>query len=167
MSLLFEGMNRARLAFVGLCLLVVSASGGGAEPDDCRPDRIDFQTESGVHSYRIEVVDTYETRAQGLMHRTDLAADQGMLFVYQRAGQVAFWMKDTPLPLDIIFINSRGIVCSIAAHTTPFSLENIPSRCAAQTVLEVNAGQAAVDGIRVGAPARHEAISKPVWGCPK
>lgn len=131
----------------------------------CQPDQIDIRTDAGVHRYQIEVVDTYETRAQGLMHRTDLAAEQGMLFVYERAGQVAFWMKNTPLPLDIIFINQRGIVCSIAAYTTPYSLDNIPSRCAAQTVLEVNAGQAEADGVRVGAPVRHPAIAKPVWRC--
>lgn len=131
----------------------------------CAPDRIDIRTDNGVQTYRIEVVDTYESRAQGLMGRTDLAADQGMLFVYENAGQVSFWMKDTPLPLDIIFINRRGIVCSIAAHTTPYSLDNIPSRCAAQTVLEVNAGQAEADGVRVGAPVRHPAVGLPVWQC--
>ena len=60
-----------------------------------------------------------------------------------------------------------GLVCSIAAHTTPYSLENIPSRCAAQTVLEVNAGRAAADGVRVGAPVRHKAVGAPVWKCPE
>ena len=148
---------------------LVAGAGTGAEPpaaaSSCAVDRIDFQTADGVRSYRVEVVDTYETRARGLMHRTDLDADQGMLFVYDNAGQVAFWMKDTPLPLDIVFLNRRGLVCSIAANTTPFSLEHIPSGCAAQTVLEVNAGRAAADGLRVGTPARHPAIGNPVWRC--
>lgn len=161
-GLLNASVARALCVAVGFALPFTSGSVAAA---DCAVDQIDIRTDAGVQTYRIEVVDTYETRAQGLMNRTDLASDQGMLFVYERAGQVAFWMKNTPLPLDIIFINRRGVVCSIAAHTTPYSLDNIPSRCAAQTVLEVNAGQAEADGVRVGAPVRHPAISKPVWAC--
>lgn len=165
---LFDGLSLIRATMLAAAPVVVFASfaiGASADADICAPDHIEIQTDAGVHSYRIEVADTYDSRAQGLMHRTDLAPDQGMLFVYERASQVAFWMKNTPLPLDIIFINRRGVVCSIAADTTPYSLENIPSKCAAQTVLEVNAGQAAADGVRVGAPVRHPAIAKPVWAC--
>ncbi len=99
------------------------------------------------------------------MHREEMAADAGMLFVYPAAAQVTFWMKDTPLSLDMIFINRRGVVCSIVSGTTPFSTEHIPSGCTAQTVLEVNAGEAAARGIKRGAPARHPAIEAPVWPC--
>ena len=74
-------------------------------------------------------------------------------------------MKNTPLPLDIIYINERGIVCSIAADTTPYSEEALPSGCAAQTVLELNAGEAQAAGIRVGAPVRHPAVARPAWKC--
>lgn len=140
MHFTFDGLLHGLWAFAKRmfgCVTLWLASAAVASAS-CLPGQIDIRTDAGVHSYQIEVVDTYETRAQGLMHRTDLAVDEGMLFVYERASQVAFWMKNTPLPLDIIFINRRGIVCSIAANTTPYSRDNIPSRCAAQTVLEVN-----------------------------
>lgn len=131
----------------------------------CPSDQVGVHTQDGEVRFSVEVADTYETRAQGLMHRTEMAADHGMFFVYPDADQIAFWMKNTPLPLDIIFISPKGIICSIAANTTPYSTENIPSVCAAQTVLEVNAGVAAAAGLRVGAPVRHPAILNPVWAC--
>lgn len=132
---------------------------------ECARDQIEFQTASGPAAFSIEVVDTEESRARGLMFREEMAADAGMLFVYPYAAQVGFWMKNTPLSLDIIFLNKKGVVCSIAEGTTPFSTDHIPSGCAAQTVLEVNAGQAAARGIKRGAPARHPDIEAPVWSC--
>ncbi|MEO1614048.1 MAG: DUF192 domain-containing protein [Pseudomonadota bacterium] len=88
-----------------------------------------------------------------------------MVFVYPTARQVAFWMKNTPLPLDIIFLNRQGVVCSVAADTTPFSLDHIQSNCAAQTVFEVNAGVAAATGVAVGSVALHPAIAAPLRPC--
>ena len=131
----------------------------------CVADEVVFRTAAGDVAFSAEVVDTEEGRAKGLMRREEMPASHGMLFVYPTAREVAFWMKDTPLPLDIIFLNKRGIVCSIAANTTPFSLEHIPSGCAAQTVFEVNAGQAAATGVSIGAVARHPAIQAPLWRC--
>lgn len=136
-----------------------------AQAASCRADFIEIQVQDGPVGFQIEVVDTEAERAQGLMFRETLPKDHGMLFVYDRADQIAFWMKNTPLPLDIIFINRQGVVCSIADNTTPYSLDHIPSGCAAQTVLEVNAGEAAAQGIRLGAAVRHEAILDPVWSC--
>lgn len=99
------------------------------------------------------------------MFREEMPLNRGMVFVYRERAQLSFWMKNTPLPLDIIYMNHRGVICSIAAGTTPFSTDPIPSRCAAQTVLEVNAGQAKAQGVVVGAPARHPAVKDPVWPC--
>ena len=135
------------------------------EAPACAPDRVTFKGAAGVVTFSAEVADDEESRARGLMRRTDLPRDHGMLFVYPSARQVAFWMKDTPLPLDIIFINRRGGVCGVARDTTPFSLEHIPSGCAAQTVFEVNAGVADEVGVTVGAVARHPAILAPLWPC--
>lgn len=136
-----------------------------AAADGCAADRIVFRGADGDAAFTAEVADTEDTRARGLMHRESMAPDHGMLFVYPSARQVAFWMKNTPLPLDIIFLNKRGVVCGIAADTTPFSLDHIPSGCAAQTVFEVNAGQAAQSGVTIGAVARHPAIQAPLWRC--
>ena len=153
-----RGLSAA--GFAVFCLIA-----GSASAQTCRPDAIDIQTEADPVRFQIEIADTEAERAQGLMFRETMPADHGMYFVYDRADQIAFWMKNTPLPLDIIFINRRGVVCGIAANTTPFSEEHIPSGCAAQTVLEVNAGQAAARGIQIGAPVRHGAILDPVWPC--
>lgn len=132
----------------------------------CPQDKIDIRTSAGVIStYSIEIADDAAERAKGLMFREEMALDHGMYFVYPSGRPVAFWMKNTPLPLDIIYINERGIICSIAADTTPYSEEALPSGCAAQTVLELNAGEAEAAGIRVGAPVRHPAVARPAWKC--
>ena len=131
----------------------------------CASDAIDIRTATGVATYSIEIADDAAERAQGLMFRDSMPRDHGMFFVYPTGRPVAFWMKNTPLPLDIIYINERGVICSIAADTTPYSEEALPSGCAAQTVLELNAGEAKAAGIRVGAPVRHPAVARPVWEC--
>jgi len=131
----------------------------------CSDTQIDIRTDAGVSTYSIEIADDAAERAQGLMFRESMPRDHGMYFVYPTGRPVAFWMKNTPLPLDIIYINERGIICSIAADTTPYSEEALPSGCAAQTVLELNAGEAKAAGIRVGAPVRHPAIARPAWKC--
>lgn len=153
-----------RLGGPGLGLFLLFLTGGSAAAD-CAADRIEFRLPDGVASFSVEVADDPAERAQGLMHRTEMADDHGMLFVYREAQQVAFWMKNTPLSLDIIFLNRKGLICSIAAGTTPYSLDNIPSRCAAQTVLEVKAGIAKQAGLKIGAAARHPAIAAPAWAC--
>lgn len=147
-----------------LAVFLASASAAAAE-GACAPDRIEIRTDDGVVSYAVEVADDEAERARGLMFRERMAPDAGMIFVYPTAQPLAFWMKNTPLPLDIVFISRRGVVCSIAEETTPFSEAAIPSGCAAQIALEVNAGQAAEQGIRRGAAVRHPAILDPVWAC--
>ena len=156
-------MTAPRL-FVVLFLAALSLGFGQAKAR-CASDEILFRTQAGDVGFSAEVVDDEAGRAQGLMHRESMAANHGMLFVYPSAREVVFWMKNTPLPLDIIFLSRTGVVCGIAAETTPFSLEHIPSGCAAQTVFEVNAGQAAATGVTVGAVARHPAIEAPLWTC--
>ncbi|MEM8754415.1 MAG: DUF192 domain-containing protein [Pseudomonadota bacterium] len=165
-----QARRRRRLtarAFAAAALVAFGAAAGDAEPAEaCDAGRVEFVTGEGAASFAVEVVDTAETRARGLMFRESMPADHGMLFVYPSAQKTAFWMKNTPLPLDIVFMNRRGVVCSIARDTTPFSLDPIPSGCAAQTVLEVNAGQAAAQGVSVGTAMRHPAIEDPAWPCP-
>ncbi|MEL7462730.1 MAG: DUF192 domain-containing protein [Pseudomonadota bacterium] len=155
-------MNGAAAAAAALLIL---ASPTPAAASACPEDEIAFSTPDGDAVFSAEIADDEESRARGLMFRESMDADHGMLFVYPKADRVAFWMKNTPLPLDIIFLNRQGVVCSIAANTTPFSLDHIPSRCAAQTVFEVNAGQAAATGVAVGSVARHPAIAAPLRAC--
>ena len=98
----------------------------------------------------VEIVDTNEKRALGLMYRQELPELHGMLFLFPRQEPQSFWMKNTPLPLDILFINSSLTIVSIAQNTTPFSEKVIPSDKPAQFVLEVNGGFCQRHGIAVG-----------------
>ena len=152
--------KRRNGATLGLTALLVAG-----QAIACTDEQIDIRTGAGGSTYSIEIADDAAERAQGLMFRETMPRDHGMYFVYPTGRPVAFWMKNTPLPLDIIYINERGIVCSIAADTTPYSEEALPSGCAAQTVLELNGGEAKAAGIRVGAPVRHPAVARPAWKC--
>lgn len=99
---------------------------------------------------RVELATTPEQQQRGLMWRDELDDDAGMLFVFRRSRVRSFWMKNTPLPLDIIYIDRHGAIVSIAARTTPYSTAPIPSGEPAQYVLEVNGGFCSDNGIRSG-----------------
>ena len=98
----------------------------------------------------VEVADTPELRAKGLMFRTELGAEAGMLFVFPDERLRSFWMKNTLLPLDIIFFNSSFSVVYIARGTQPYSLASIPSLFPAKYALEINAGQAEALNVKKG-----------------
>ena len=106
--------------------------------------------ERGPTPVRVELALTSDQRARGLMWRDHLDEDAGMLFVFPEARDLAFWMKNTPLPLDIIFIDAEGRVVSIAENTTPYSEKSLPSAAPAQYVLEVNGGFAKKRGVAPG-----------------
>jgi len=98
----------------------------------------------------VEIADTHEKRALGLMYRRELPELHGMLFLFPRQEPQSFWMKNTPLSLDIIFIDATRTIVSIAQNTTPFSEKLLPSDKPAQFVLEVNSGFCQRHGIAVG-----------------
>jgi uncharacterized membrane protein (UPF0127 family) len=107
----------------------------------------------GEVAVRVEIARTREQLSRGLMWRTELDADAGMLFVFGDTAPRTFWMKNTPLPLDILFLDERGTVLNVAAATTPYSEAPVRSAGPARYVLEVNAGFAAKHGIEAGAKA--------------
>lgn len=109
----------------------------------------------GKHVFRVEIVREEKERDRGLMFRQELATDAGMLFDYNPPQQVSFWMKNTFIPLDIVFIGADGRILNIAANTTPLSLENLPSKGPVRGVLEVNGGLCAKLGIGAGDLVRH------------
>jgi uncharacterized protein len=118
-------------------------------------------TAKGEHVFQVEVADTNETRAQGLMFRTEMAADAGMLFDFKTEQPVYFWMKNTYLPLDMIFIRANGSVARIEANTVPLSERSVPSGSPVRYVLEINAGRAAQIGLKPGDVVRHPIIGRP------
>ena len=138
-------MTVLRIAFLFALLGVTSAFAA-----DMRTEILEVHSANRVHEFQVEIAETAEDRAQGLMGRIDLTPDQGMLFIFPKSGLQYFWMKNTPTSLDIIFIGSDYKVKSIAADTVPFSEEIIPSRLPARYVLEIVAGRAAELGIQPG-----------------
>lgn len=109
------------------------------------------------HAFRVEVADTDAARAQGLMYRREMPADQGMLFDYG-AGQpqeVAMWMKNTFIPLDMLFIRRDFTIANIAERTVPHSTASIFSDGPVRAVLELNGGATARLGIKAGDTVQH------------
>ncbi|HXC50512.1 MAG TPA: DUF192 domain-containing protein [Candidatus Limnocylindrales bacterium] len=105
---------------------------------------------SGDAPVTVELALNHEEQARGLMYRTELAEGSGMLFVFDNEAERTFWMSNTPIPLDIIYIRGDGTIVSIASNTTPYSEKQIPSRGAARYVLEVPGGWAARHGVKSG-----------------
>jgi uncharacterized membrane protein (UPF0127 family) len=101
--------------------------------------------------FRVEVARTSEEQAKGLMFRRAMGADEGMLFPFDPPRQVSFWMKNTVMPLDIVFIGTDRRVLNISANAEPYSLDPRPSAGAVSAVLELNGGRAAQLGIAPGA----------------
>lgn len=107
-------------------------------------------TASGEHAIEVEVADTPDKRETGLMNRDSMAADTGMLFEFGEARPVSMWMKNTLIPLDMIFMDENGVIVNIAENARPLSLDIIPSNGAVHYVLELNGGAAAGYGAKPG-----------------
>ncbi len=107
------------------------------------------------HSFRIWIADTPARQAQGLMFVRDLPAEQGMLFVHREALVASMWMKNTLIPLDMLFIDARGRIVFTAENTTPHSLEPISAGRLVTAVLELRGGEVARRGIRRGDRVLH------------
>jgi uncharacterized membrane protein (UPF0127 family) len=118
-------------------------------------DKLEIMTSTGAHVFSVEVVRNEADREKGLMYRRFMPADRGMLFDFKREEPVTFWMKNTYIPLDMIFISKAGIVVSIAANAEPLSEAVIPSGGPCYGVLEVNAGVAARISLKAGDQVRH------------
>ena len=109
-----------------------------------------IRTPDAVHNFTVEVAESSAQQAQGLMFRTELPSDKGMIFPLAQDREASFWMKNTVIPLDIIFIRRDGTIESIVADTTPYSLDPVRSQGPIATVLEIAAGRAAELGIGPG-----------------
>ncbi|MFN3157067.1 DUF192 domain-containing protein [Marivita cryptomonadis] len=115
----------------------------------------------------VDIADTPELRSRGLMFVENMPAMQGMLFVYEREQPVSFWMKNTLIPLDMIFADASGVVQRVHENAIPGDLTGIPGGSEIQFVLEINAGMADRLGIDAGTEMRHPSISDDTaaWPC--
>jgi uncharacterized membrane protein (UPF0127 family) len=116
-----------------------------------------IQTKGGEREFQVEIADDARETSIGLMFRREMAENEGMLFDFGSEAPRSFWMQNTYIPLDMIFIKADGTIISIAERTTPLSEKPVPSKGSARFVLEVNAGMSDSLGIepgdKVGGPA--------------
>jgi uncharacterized membrane protein (UPF0127 family) len=142
-------------AFVFAALLGLLAAPAGA----AERSALEIVTKTGVHTFSVEVVANDADRAKGLMYRKSLPEGTGMLFDFHREQEVSFWMQNTYIPLDMIFIRADGRIWRIAENTVPLSTEQVPSRGPVRGVLEVIAGTARKLGIAPGDRVAHPIFS--------
>jgi len=137
------------LAMVALALTLVAAV-TRAQAQTFERDQLAIETAGGAQQFAVELALTSEQRMQGLMYRQRLPADAGMLFLYPAARPVSMWMKNTLIPLDMLFIGDDGRILHIAERAIPGSTATISSMQPARAVLELNGGTAARLKIQVG-----------------
>lgn len=121
-----------------------------------------LHTATGDHAFNVEVVDTNETRAQGLMYRTELADDTGMLFDFKQEREVSFWMMNTFIPLDMIFVDAAGVVKNVHVNAIPHDVTSIPSDGPVQFVLEIPGGRSVDIGLKAGDRMDHPRVGAPL-----
>ena len=155
----------ALLAVLGLHGSTLPAQGGAFGSDPPALDLASYPKgtlgvlAAGVrHDFDIWVADTPDRQRQGLMYVRDLPSSQGMLFVNDSPRISTFWMKNTYIPLDMLFIDARGRIVAIFANTTPLSLEPVGPSVPVRAVLELRGGEAARRGIRKGDKVLHPAF---------
>ncbi|EPX78435.1 DUF192 domain-containing protein [Salipiger mucosus] len=151
----------SRSALIGLLMALAAAPAWAA----CRDDTVSLRGDWGSARFRVVVADEAAERARGLMHVEQMPAGAGMLFVYEQERPVAFWMKNTLIPLDMIFADETGRVVKVHEEAVPHDETPIPSDAPARYVLEINGGLAARMGIEPGSEMQHPAIVDPAWPC--
>ena len=153
-----------RIDYILAGLIALSA---GAADAACRSDRVDLRGEFGQARFRVEVADDNAERATGLMRRPSMPAGHGMLFVYDTPGPVSFWMRNTLIPLDMIFMDESGTVTRVHENARPLDETPIDGGDDVSIVLEINGGLARQIGIAEGAELRHPAVPQDsaAWPC--
>jgi len=137
-------------AVFGLVLLVAACAN--------QPSLV-LETANGDFTFEVELADTAESRAQGLMFRQELAEDKGMLFDFKEEREVAFWMRNTFIPLDMIFIAADGTIMNIYENARPQDETAIPSLFPVRFVLEIPGGRSAEIGLKAGDKMVHPLVS--------
>jgi len=145
--------GRLRIWAVLAALAAIVVAGDGARAADLQT--LEIVTKSGVQIFSVEMATTEQEKATGLMYRKELADGRGMLFDFSPEQPVTMWMKNTFIPLDMIFIRADGRISRIAEDTVPQSLKTISSGPPAKGVLEVIAGTARKYGIAPGDRVAH------------
>jgi uncharacterized membrane protein (UPF0127 family) len=138
-----RALRTAALALVVLLAIAAPAWTAGQQT-------LEIASKTGVHTFAVEIADNDADRAKGLMYRKELPEGRGMLFDFHREQEVSFWMQNTYIPLDMVFIRADGRILRIAENTEPLSTRLIPSGGPVRAVLEVVGGTTRKLGIAPG-----------------
>ena len=144
---------RALRSFLVLAVLLWAAA------CQAQPKVIIQTKENRELTFQVDVADTPAKRELGLQYRRDLAADRGMIFLFPSESHHSFWMKNTPIPLDMIFISSDQKIVGIVERAVPFSTDSRSVPAASQFVLEINGGLAGQYGVKVGDSIRFQGLA--------
>jgi uncharacterized membrane protein (UPF0127 family) len=151
-----------RTAVFILGLLAASAASAA-----CTEGAVELRGDWGTARFNVEVADDPAERAQGLMNRPSMPASAGMLFLYDAPQRATFWMKNTLIPLDMIFLDETGTVTRVHANAVPLDETTIDGGPGVVAVLEINGGLAAAIGITEGSQLRHPGLdqAQAAWPC--
>jgi len=156
-----------RSVLAGVLLACLSFLSTPALADMCQDDRVTVRGPSGQSSFSIEVADTDRERALGLMHRESMPRFSGMLFVFDAPQRAVFWMENTLISLDMLFVDDTGVVQSVHHNAIPLDRTGIDGGSGIRYVLEINGGMAQMLGLEAGAELRHPTINQETaaWPC--
>ncbi len=148
-------------------ILGLATAPGAVQGGECRRDTVQIRGNWGQVTFSVEIADEPEERARGLMFRKTLPRGAGMLFVYERPQSVRFWMKNTLIPLDMLFVDRTGRVSRIHQMARPGDLTGIDGGEGVFAVLEINGGLARRYGITEGSEMRHPVFAggPAAWPC--
>lgn len=151
---------------IGAVALIASTS-QPAHAASCSETSVSLRGDWGQARFSVEIADDVGERAQGLMFRESLPGSAGMLFVYDRPQSLSFWMRNTLIPLDLLFIDARGVVQHIHHNAIPHDETPITAPGRMLSVLEINGGLARRMGISEGTQLRHPAFEggRAAWPC--
>jgi hypothetical protein len=141
-------------------LIVLAVAAPAAAQERFEQSTLSIVTDKGTLSFTVELAISPTQQSQGLMYRRSMAPDAGMLFVYSRPQPTSFWMKNTFIPLDMIFIGADGKIVNIKQRTVPQSLAPVRSKGDVLAVLDLNGGTSSRLGIKAGDTVRHETFGK-------
>ena len=147
--------TRRSLVLLALVAFTSLAMGGWDARAQSKLEQLTIATAKGKVTFTVEVMRTDEERARGLMNRAYLPADRGMLFDFKQPQIASMWMKNTLIPLDMLFIRKDGTIANIAENTEPHSLRTVSAIEPVLGVLELNGGTAARLGIAPGDRVQH------------
>ncbi len=159
-----RGTRHGMTAAAGLILAMACLAAGAAQAA-CSEAQVELRWSGGKAQFAVEVADTDAERAKGLMFVEAMPRSSGMLFVYETPRRATFWMKNTLIPLDMIFADEQGRVTQVHSNAIPQDTTTIDGGPGVRFVLEINGGLAKRMGIGPGAEMRHPAIEDGVWPC--